>query len=75
MCDYVKAEFIKSLGCLVFFFDRPSTVTGVYIPAEIVTFNCFPVEAFKLHGLLNNWTTHCSNMVVKIKKNKGTYSQ
>lgn len=45
-------------------FDRPSTVTGVYILADKVTVGCSPIEA--LYGLLNNRITQCSNMLVKM---------
>lgn len=40
---------------------------------EKVTIGCFSIEAFRLHGLLNNSTTHCSFMFEK--KNNGNYNQ
>lgn len=34
-------------------------------PVEKVTVGCFPGEGFKFYGLLNAWTTLCSNSFEK----------
>lgn len=37
----------------------------VYILVEKVRICCLPMEAFWLHGDLNDWTINCYNMLVK----------
>lgn len=56
-------------------FDHSSTATWVYVhaPAKKVTIGCFPIEALRSHGLLNDKTTQINNMIVKM--NKRNYSQ
>lgn len=42
--------------------------TGLYIPADKVTVGCFPIEAFMLHGLLND--RPCKNEQRKLQSIK-----
>lgn len=60
-------EFIKAFDphiiCVLSF-----TVTGVYKQVEKFMVGCFPrARAFRLNGLRNAWTSHCSNKMFVIK--------
>lgn len=66
-------EFIKAFDPHIIFV-LSFTDTGVYIPVEKFTVGCFPrARAFRLNGLRNAWTSHCSKMFVI--KNEGNFNQ
>lgn len=61
----LKLTCISKTLCRQVSFYGFSTTTWVYIQAEKVRFGCLPIEAFRLHELLNDRTTQCNTRWIK----------
>lgn len=61
----LKLTCISKTLCRQVSFYGFSTTTWVYIQAEKVRFGCLPIEAFRIHELLNDRTTQCNTRWIK----------